>query len=44
VGIAVPEADAQKLEQLRILMRRYLPPDSGISVEEFASEVIGLLD
>lgn len=32
------------LERMRAAMRRYLPPDSGISAEQFAGEIIGLLD
>jgi hypothetical protein len=27
-----------------VAMRRYLPPDSGITVEQFANEIIGMLD
>jgi len=37
-------SDTKKLEQLRDIMRRYLPPDSGVSDEEFISEVLGVLD
>lgn len=32
------------LEAIRAAMRRYLPPDSGITAEQFASEVIGIVD
>jgi hypothetical protein len=36
--------DAGKLAAMLEAMRRYLPPDSGITVEQFASEIIGMLD
>jgi hypothetical protein len=34
----------ETLSALKSLMRRYLPPDSEMSAEQFAGEVIGLLD
>lgn len=35
---------SELVEQMRAAMRRYLPPDSGITAEQFASEIIGILD
>jgi hypothetical protein len=36
--------DAGKLKTMQDAMRRYLPPDSGITMGEFANEIIGMLD
>jgi hypothetical protein len=36
--------DAERIETMRDAMRRYLLPDSGITVEQFAGEIIGELD